>query len=449
MGNSKKHTNDRGQKRSRSPEPESAYRHRPVARRQRRERTPQSSQTAPGGPSPNEASFAMQAVQVPGMRSDTLDQVIPELLKKHKESGDTMILFKTYKPSQITAPREERGMASAKPVGNRNQLVCHICRNAHESAKCRHIEKKAHMVRKDGFLHFCPFHNRPHPLDKCRQLDMWAYDIEVLAEYLLYRAGNAPAFASNRIDWRDVDRLLKEERQIAYKGTLPWTPEWTILQVQEGFDMTNEHLFEYDDETYDRSNLQRLPPQTVSGNAPAQALKDLIEDMRRKRNRRMADAEAKEEKRLQEEEDLRKKDEAIQKMQEAIETLEVEQLARLSEAAEDVNRTSDAVKSRLEAIETLDAELQARLDEAWDAIDAMEAEHEERINEALKDVRIKYEANEKSLETAQALQAEQQARSDEARKELAECQKTAEAQRKIVERLRQEDEKRETQGEAA
>ncbi|KAI0014891.1 hypothetical protein F4780DRAFT_766364 [Xylariomycetidae sp. FL0641] len=121
MGNFPKRTNDRGRKRPRSPESESESAHgrRPAARRQRRQGTGQSSQTA-DNLSPSDAYDAFRAVQDHGMRLTTLEQVLPELRDMQKESPSTIIVYKTYDTGRNTASREGRGMAPAKTGGDRN-----------------------------------------------------------------------------------------------------------------------------------------------------------------------------------------------------------------------------------------------------------------------------------------------------------------------------------------
>ncbi|KAI0457326.1 hypothetical protein F5B21DRAFT_464010 [Xylaria acuta] len=90
---------------------------------------------------------------------------------------------------------------------SREPLRCEICRGQHQNGECIYLNMDDTFNQTTrAFRYWCPFHKRPHPMDDCRQLHIWAQRPEQVHQLLIIESASAPAFATDLISWQDVER---------------------------------------------------------------------------------------------------------------------------------------------------------------------------------------------------------------------------------------------------
>ncbi|KAI8955025.1 hypothetical protein F4801DRAFT_603548 [Xylaria longipes] len=156
-----------------------------------------------------------------------------------------------------------------QPAPSQDPSVCKICDGQHHTAECIYLNMNDTFDQTTrAFRYWCPFHKRPHPMDDCRQLHVWASNPETVRRLLITESADAPAFATDLISWpdlvRDTDRELPWSADYSHKKWKDNMMRWAYEQLRgpvkshRGPDPATTRL----------DRLDRLPYQTASGNAP-------------------------------------------------------------------------------------------------------------------------------------------------------------------------------------
>ncbi|KAI0444447.1 hypothetical protein F4803DRAFT_249090 [Xylaria telfairii] len=158
----------------------------------------------------------------------------------------------------------------AREIQAKDPSKCKICFGTHKNEECIYLNMgDVDFDETDtAFREWCPFHKRPHPMDTCRQLHLWAQDPEQVHRLLITNAADAPAFATDLISWPDIVRDTDR--------AFPWSAKyshrmWNIHMLEWTREQSRGPITSYrgpDSATTHHENRQKLPYQTASGNAP-------------------------------------------------------------------------------------------------------------------------------------------------------------------------------------
>ncbi|KAI0549621.1 hypothetical protein F4679DRAFT_595703 [Xylaria curta] len=234
--------------------------------------------TFPGQPTAS-AFKAEAAATIDRYSDDTVVVWTASRLNRRNRTIDPVTNPRGYRVQQLEEQgRRNRFERSASAQSRRtNQTVvlqeapgCKICKGNHHPRECIHLNMTMAEFNQTtrGFRVVCPFHKRPHPMDECNQLHLWAADPDQVHRLLITDAANAPAFATNLISWPDIVKVTD--------NAFPWSAEYShtmwkdnmmvwFMEQGRGVITTDRGP---DPDTSEREDVADLPPQTLNGRAP-------------------------------------------------------------------------------------------------------------------------------------------------------------------------------------